>query len=454
MICKFIWNLLFNVKWLKFDIELILLYNIIKVRDLHLGENIVKKRKLLENIFSMVSLRAMEYLMSFILVPYLLRVLGPTQYGAIAFMQGIIGYLSLFISYGFNMTAPRDIAQADAKDIPGLFSTYFWSTVLLWAGVTATFFIAYFIIMMIWSVHLDLPLFFAVYTSVIGLVIFPIWYFQGIQEMRYITILNMVGRFTTMGLILGFVREPSDYILAAFLQSCTSLFAGILSWKFIYDISPDILCKPVWTEMKRAYSGGLQIFLSTLAINLYTTSDIVILGMLTNNTVVGYYSGADKLIGCLKRAVGAVNDAVYPFISKVMRESKEKGIYFLRKQLVAYIFCGITGGFLLYFISPWVIPLLLGDKYIPSIRPLQIMAFVPLVVAMSNVMGYETMLPLGMEKIYSKVLGVASIFNLIIIYPFITLGGAEGTSWAVLSTETLVTIMMAGILWKKKILLR
>ncbi len=424
------------------------------LNSLFFTEVYVKKSRLLENIFSMVTLRAMEYILSFILVPYLLRVLGPAQYGAIAFMQGIIGYFNICITYGFNMTAPRDIAQAREKEIPRLFSTYFWATFLLWVGVTAFFFAGYGVLQVVWPVKLDLPLFFAVYTSIIGLVIFPIWYFQGIQEMRYITILNMVGRFVTMGLIFLFVRNPSDYVLAAFLQSCTPLFVGILCWKVIHDMSPGILHRPVWADMKKAYKEGWQIFLSTLAINLYTTSDVVILGILTNDIIVGYYSGADKLIGCIKRAVGAVNDAVYPYISKVMQESKERGIHFLRKQLRVYTVCGIVGGVLLYILSPWGVPLLLGPKYIPSIGPLQIMSFVPLVVAMSNVMGYETMLPLGMEKIYSKVLMVASVFNLTIIYPLISWGGAEGTSWAVLCTETLVTVMMAGILWKKRILIR
>ena len=412
----------------------------------------MKNGRLFENIFSMVTLRAMEYIISFALVPYLLRVLGPAQYGAIAFMQGIIGYFNLFITYGFNMTAPRNIAQAEKKDIPVLFSTYFGCMVLLWAAVTILFFLGYVLLKAILFIHIDLPLFFAVYTSVIGLVIFPIWYFQGIQQMRYITILNMIGRISTMVLIFILVKSPDDYVLAAFLQSCTSMFAGILCWKVIHDMSPGILHRPVWKNMKVAYKEGWQIFLSTLAINLYTTSDVVILGILTNNTIVGYYSGADKLINCIKRGVGAVNDAVYPYISKMMKESYEKGIHFLKKQLLVYTICGFIGGIALYILSPWVIPVLLGRQYLPSIGPLQIMAFVPLVVAMSNVMGYETMLPLGMEKIFSKVLIAASVFNLIIIYPLISWDGANGTALAVLATETFVTGMMAMILWKKKIL--
>lgn len=402
----------------------------------------------------MVTLRAMEYILSFILVPYLLRVLGPAQYGAIAFMQGIIGYFSLCINYGFSLIAPRDIAQAKESDIPRLFSAYFWAMVFLWLLVSVVFFAGYQLLLLVYPVTLDLPLFFAVYTSVIGLVIFPIWYFQGIQQMRYITILNLSGRMVTMLLLFLLVRSPDDYVMAAFLMSCTPLFAGLLSWKVIHDISPGILQKPAWQDLRAAYREGWQIFVSSLAVNLYTTSDIVILGVLTNDTIVGYYSGADKLIGCIKQAVGAVNAAVYPYISKVMQESIERGLHFLKKQLLVYIVLGVLGGAVLCVLSPWGIPWLLGEKYIPSIAPLQVMAFVPLVVAMSNVMGYETMLPLGMEKLYSKVLISASVFNLIIIYPLISWNGAEGTAFAVLCTETFVTVVMAVILWKRRILLR
>ena len=107
----------------------------------------------------MVTLRAMEYIIAFALVPYLLRALGPAQFGAIAFMQGIIGYFNLFITYGFNMTAPRNIAQAEKKDIPALFSTYFWCMTLLWVTVTALFFVGYTLLKLISPFVLDLPLF-------------------------------------------------------------------------------------------------------------------------------------------------------------------------------------------------------------------------------------------------------------------------------------------------------
>lgn len=410
--------------------------------------------RLVENIFSLMILRAAEYILAFLLVPYLLRVLGPTSYGAVAFMQGVVGYFSLFVNYGFNMTAPRDLAQAEEKDISTLFSTYFWAKFFLLLGVTAVFFIGYKVLCVFYPVKVDWPLFFAVYTSVLGVVLFPVWYFQGIQQMRYITILNLSGRIFAVVLLFLLVRSPEDYVWAALLQSCTSLVAGVLCWKFIYDIHPGILKRPVWPDLRAAYCKGWQVFLSTVVMNLYTTSDVVILGLLTNDAVVGYYSGADKLINCVKRIISSVNDAVYPYVSRVLQESRERGLCFLRRQLLIYTVCGIIGGAALYVLAPWGVPFLLGERYIDSIGPLQIMAFVPLVVAMSNVMGYETMLPLGMEKIYSRVLMAASILNLMIIISLISWGGAEGTAWAMLVTESFVTIAMAVVLWRRRILLR
>lgn len=414
----------------------------------------MKRSKLTENIFSMVTLRAMEYILFFFMIPYLLRVLGPAQFGAIAFMQGIMGYFNFCINYSFGMTAPRDIAQSKELGLPRLFSAYFWAIFCLWIIVTTIFFVGYMIVQLVWPIEMDWLLFGATYTSIIGLVFFPIWYFQGIQKMRYITILNLTGRLGTMLGIFAFVKAPEDYVLAALLLSCTPLIAGFFCWFFIYRLAPGILCWPVWGDMRRVYKEGWQVFLSFVSINIYVTSDVVLLGILTNDVVVGYYSAAEKLINCVKRVIGSVNDAVYPYISRVMQESKMEAFCFLRRQLLIYTVCGIIGGAALYVLAPWGVPFLLGERYIDSIGPLQIMAFVPLVVAMSNVMGYETMLPLGMEKIYSRVLIVASILNLMIIIPLISWGGAEGTAWAMLVTESFVTIAMAVVLWRRRILLR
>lgn len=142
-------------------------------------------------------------------------------------------------------------------------------------------------------------------------------------------------------------------------------------------------------------------------------------------------------MNCIKRGISAINDAIYPYISQMFKRDYPKAISFLKKQLLVYAIGGTVGGIVILAGAPVVIPWLLGNQYIHSIRPLQIMAFVPLIVSFSNIFGYETMLPLGMEKIYSRILLLASTLNIAIIIPFIMIYQENGVSAAILITELL-----------------
>ena len=408
-------------------------------------------RVLVENIFSMLTLRGLEYILSFLLVPYMLRTLGPANYGAIAFMQSVVAYFNLFIDFGFNLTAPRDLAQAEKSKIPEIFSTYLWAKIYLWLGVSVFFIFSILVIQRFTNYNFNFVLFMAVYTSVIGNVLFPIWFFQGIQQMRYITMINLIGRFFTIGCIFILVKVPTDYIKAAFFLSCTPLVAGTLSLLLIYNKFHGILRKPDVNDIMAVIKKSKQIFISNLSVNLYTSTDVIVLCLLTNNTIVGYYSGADKLIACIKRGISAINDAVSPYITRKFIESREAAFHFLRNQSRIYLMGGLAGGVILLVASPYVIPWLLGSKYISSVQPLQIMAFVPLVVSLSNIFGYEIMLPLGMENVYSRILICASVLNLVIISPLVLLFQASGASLAMLITELFVTIVMGYILHSKSL---
>ncbi|MGE1061029.1 flippase [Megasphaera paucivorans] len=414
----------------------------------------MKKNRLMENIFSMLTLRGMEYILAFILVPYLLRILGPTQYGAVVFMQGIVAYINIIIDYGFTLTAPKAIVNSDKKSLGIVFSSYFWGKIFLWIGISLIICVIYTFSKLYFSVSWDINLFMALYCSVIGNAIFPVWFFQGIQQMRYITFFNFVGRVLSMICIFLFVTGPADYVLAGLLQSIVPLLAGILSIMLICRNYPNLVVKPSIKNCVTVYREGWKIFVSMIAVNLYTTSNVVILGILTNNTVVGYYSGADKLINCVRRGIDAVNTAIYPYITQVLKKSRTQGMLFLKKQLYIYSICGGIVGIILTIGSRWIVIALLGEQYEASIRIFQIMAFVPCIVAVSTIFGGETMLPLGMEKEYSFSLCLGALINTLLIFPLTIWFNSEGTAITTVVTESAIAVIMGRILWKKKILLR
>ena len=385
---------------------------------------------LIENIFSLLTLRALEYVLAFILVPYLIRVLGPLHFGMIAFMQGIMEYFRIFVDFGYSLTAPKAIAQAEEQKIGVLFAKYFYGKVCILIFVTLVFFAIYNLQRILLGNTIDILLFQVMYCGIIGNVLFPVW-------------------FCTMLGIFLLVKTPEDYILAAFLQACTPLIAGIFSIVWLSKHYTGLFKWPTIGEIINSYKEGWSIFVSSLAVNLYTATNIVVLGMLTNNVIVGYYSAADKLIICVRRGIYAVSDAIYPFISKMMKDDIPKGLQFIKKQLFLYLIVGVVGCTSLFFFSDTIVRLLFGADYDLTVDVLRILSFVPLAVAISTVFGEETMLPLNMNSAYSRTLVLAAFFSLLSIFPLCYLWGAKGVAMTMLLTEFLIMIIMGGLLRKQ-----
>lgn len=407
----------------------------------------IKANRLSENIFAMLSLKGLEYILNFALLPFLLRVLGPERFGALAFMQGIIQYFIIITDYGFNMTAPRDIAKAvsDSKAVARIFSNVIAAKCILCIGFTLMAVFAAELSGIVWQ--MDIYLFLATYMMVIGNILFPVWFFQGIQQMRYITLVNIAARSLMVVSVVYFVRGPQDYLAAAFLQSSVTVVAGVFSFFIIKKKYPFVLIRPDILSIKEILKDGWHIFVSTIAINIYTTTTIVVLGVLSNNTIVGYYSAANKVLDSIRGVMNTITQTIYPHIARMIQEKRGKVFLFLKRLLYVYGGSCAIGSVLLFFLARLVVEILFGPGYEESIGILKILAWVPPVVAISNVYGIQCLLNFGYQKIFSRILVEAAVFDLIIVGILIYLFQAEGAAWSMLLTELFVT---AGTIYHVK----
>lgn len=407
-------------------------------------------KQLIENIVSLFTIKGLEYILAFITFPYLVRVLQVENFGAVVFVQGIIQYFVLFTDYGFNLLGPKEIAQHDSiKERGKIFASIFCAKLILLLISTIVF-----ICMLIGVKYIndiDITLYSVVYLMVIGNVIFPIWFFQGIQQMRYITIVNIIGRFLSVACIFYFVKAPSDYILAGLFQAIVPLIAGICSWIILWKKYREVFILPKFQSVKQVFIDAWEIFTSTIAINLYTASNIVFLGLLTNNTIVGYFSGAQKIIQNINQLISPVTQAIYPYVSKIASNSKNDALKFLRK--IVFILGGgnFIGSVLIFIFAEWIVDVLLGAGYEQSVLLLRILAFLPFIISLSNIFGIQTMLVFGMKKQFNKVLLSAAIVNTIIVLPMIYFYQAIGVSVSMTITEIFVTLSMYYILKKNNI---
>jgi PST family polysaccharide transporter len=297
----------------------------------------------------------------------------------------------------------------------------------------------------------DPSIYYITFGMVLGQTIFPAWLFQGMEKMKYITFLNISAKLIFTVAIFVFVRESSDYLYVPLLNSLGFIIAGILALWILFKEFGVRFCIPKIVSVKRQLKEGWEIFISTVAISLYTISNTFILGLFTNNTIVGYYSAAEKIIKAVQALLSSISQAIYPYVSKLINESKEAGIIFIRK--IIFLIGGLS--FILsltvFIFASLIVKIVLGTQFKGSILVLKILAFLPFMIGLSNIFGIQTMLTLNYKKAFSNILILASVVNIILAIIMVPLFKHVGISIAVLFSETFVTVSMFMFLEKKGI---
>lgn len=408
------------------------------------------RRRLIENFLSLSVLQIANYILPLITLPYLVRVLGPEKFGLIAFWQAFIGYFMILTDYGFNLSATRDISinRENKEKVSEIFSSVM---IIKLALMIISLILMSVIILSFEKFRQDWIVYYLTFGMVVGQVLFPTWFFQGMEKMKYITFLNILAKVIFTVAIFVFVKKASDYLYVPILNSLGFIIAGILGlWIVFKDFEINFKFVSL-EELKRQLKEGWYIFISTVAISLYTISNTFILGLFTNNAIVGYYAAAEKIVKALQGLLGPVSQTIYPYISKLMNESVELGIKFIKKATV--IIGGISFGLslILFICAESVINILLGPKYYESVIVLKILAFLPFIIALSNIFGIQTMLTLNYKKDFSNILILASLINIVLALILVPNLMHIGISLSVLLSELFVTISMMYFLNKKGI---
>ena len=406
--------------------------------------------KLLENIFALSTLKAAEYIINFITLPYLLHILGASKYGSIIFSQTVINYGILLTDYGFNLTAPRDIANAPIEKIKKEFSSIYFAKILLLMLVV----IGSIVVIETFTENIDKMLLLCVLPNLFGNVLFPVWYFQGVQKMKFITVFNLGARMLSVCLIFVLVDTSDDYYIAAFLLSITPLIAGIAAVLYLVKKNNTLFLIPSFYDVKQKMIEGWDVFVSTFFINLYTNTNMFILGCLTNDTVLGYYAAASKLIDAVKGLMQPISNAIFPYVSKLFVKSRSEAIFFLSKVVRLVSFVNLSVSILIFVFAEQIVYILMGDGYKESVILLKVISILPFVIGLSNIFGIQTMLAFGMQKIFSRILFASAIVNFLLVFPLIYFFEALGLAVTVVLVEVFVTITMYIVLLKNNIILK
>ncbi|SRR5579875_469046 len=391
-----------------------------------------------KNAGSLYATQAARYILPLIVVPYLVRVLGPANYGLVAFGQGLIAYLTVFLNYGFDWSASRKVAayQSEAGKI-GQIASAVWTAKLC---LCVLCFVILFLLMLTNTrLHSAAALLFILSGILIGNMLFPIWLFSGMERMGAIAGINLLGRAVGTIAIFLFVRHRSDFLVYAAILSFQSVVSGLTGVGFARWKLQIKLRRPSLREVTRELKDGFVLFLSSSAISLYTAGNAFILGLFAGDMAVGYFAAAERIVKAIVSLFDPISQAVFPRFSKLAVTSRPKSMLWARRMLKLQGSLGLTCTLAILTFTEPICTLVLGPQYKASVPVMRILAALPLLIAISNVLGVQVMIPFHRDRAVFAFVAAAGVINIGLAALLAPVHGAVGMAEAILCSELIVT---------------
>ena len=359
-----------------------------------------EKRSLLNNTIMLYIMTFSNYLLSFIIVPYQTRVLGPEFYGLIGLATAIMVYFQLFIDFGFLLSATEEVAfnREDNGKLCKIFTSITLNKLLL-SLISAV--VLFTVCAFIPRWRDNFLLLFLYFLSTVATSLLPDYLYRGMEKMTGITVRTVCIRALFVCLVFIFVKEPSDYILVPVLFLIGNLLALFVSYIHLYYKYKIhfTLCnaKDVFSRMK----ASAMFFISRIASTMYTVANTIVLDFISLGAMTAYYSSADKLVSTAKSGLTPVSDSLYPYMVKNKDFKLVKKILLLLEPVIFL-------GCLILFI--WAEPIctwFFGAEYAFTATPLRTLLPIVVIILPSYIFGFPVLSAMGLSKYanYSVIFG-------------------------------------------------
>jgi len=402
------------------------------------------KKKLLSNFFSLSALQMVNYILPLIVVPYLFTTLGTEKFGLIAFAQSTVVYFSLFVNYGFNLSATKEIAihQNNLKKVSEIYSSV--TTIKIIFTVIA-FSIFSLIIFSFDKFYGNWKLYLLTFGTIIESILFPIWFFQGMEKMKYITIIYTISKVVVTSLLFIFIKSSDDYLLVPILYFIGSIFSGILSIYVLFKLFKVEFILPSSSQIIFQLKDGWYLFISNFTKNMYRSINILILGLTTTNLYVGYYALAEKIIKSLQALMGPISDTLYPYIAnKSAHQDLKKSLNDIFKISKYYFIIVVIIVILILFFTPLIVSIIGGSYLDNVILDMRILSSVILFGVLNDLFGVIGLISLGYKKYFMTSVLFVAFINISLSLILAPIWKDMGVSIALSISEFILLLLFFG----------
>lgn len=401
----------------------------------------MNKNSLVRNSFYNVCYKLLNMIFPLVTSIYVARVLMADSIGKVAAAQNVVSYFTMIAAMGIPVYGIKAIAQYDigSKESETTFCELFTINAVL--SVLSS--VGYYLLITL-SPYFDGKelLYYITGINVLFNILNVDWYYQGIQEYRYITIRSFFVKLFSLLALFFFVKEETDYILYAFISSAALvanyLFNIIRLKKYIHRSNLGKL------RIRRHINHVVLLFVSSIAIEIYVLADTTMLDYMTDSSIVGYYTISLKVIRVIRNVVAAVSAVFLPQLSYYYNNNDDKTFLRLSKRGISVLATlSIPSALGLFMVADDFVTVFYGNGYNESINTVRILSISIISVAMSNFLGTQLLVTMGKEKIVTLSTMCGAVLNVTLNYFLIPQFLHNGAAIASILTEMLVMSIQA-----------
>jgi len=400
-----------------------------------------------ENVIWLTSLQAMNYLLPMATVPYLIRVLGANSYGILSFAVTLSQYFVVLTDYGFNLSATRKIAlvRDDRSSLEETVSAVLLIKIGLLA-VSAVIVLGFMFVIPKYTPYWKVIA--VAFLSVVGSVAFPVWLFQGLQDMRSVMLLSTLGRFFCTGAIFLTVHGSHDVVAATMWTVAGYPVAGMAAWWVIRRSYRLALRVPSMHTIRDAFSSGFHVFVSSVMSNVLINGAVLVMGFTVSMSTVGTYAAIEKIAKAAVMAFAPLTQALYPRTVEHFSRSYREGRLFVVKSGAIVIVLAIAAAFVLFCGAKLAITLVCGRTYAPYYPVLQVLAAWLFFGVLNNILGIQYLLGSGRYRTYSGCFTVSAAMTFLFLFLLVPTHSYMGAAVSVTAGEALLTVLMTVMIGK------
>ena len=404
---------------------------------------------LISNFFSLVILQGANYIFPLLTVPYLFRTLGVETFGLVNFATAFTQYFLIFTDFGFDLSATKYIAAN--RDNEQKRNSYFVNVLLSKFFLFFTGFIILLVIVFSFErFYVNKELYLLSYGSVLGTVLLPTWFFQGMEQMKYITKITILIRSISIIPIFFFVRSDSDYLLIPVFYNVGSIVAGLTALYYAYykfGASLNLRKEFRINNIIQTLKDSFEFFISRISLSLYTISNSFVLGLVLGNTAVGYYTAAEKLFVSLQSLYSPLNQALYPYMIK------NKNISVFKKIFIGIVVLNCIGIPLLIFEADLIMKIIYKSVDIDSSNVLKILLGACLITVPSVLLGYPLLGAFGFTRYTNLTVIISSLFHVLMLVLLVLSDNLTIYTVAGLVVFTELIVLLLRVIGVKKYML-